>query len=88
MVFTDSQQALPSSCSNNTGVTASALPADDNINANMSDATGGAQSGSASASATGSEASSTSSGSGAVQTAMVAGWGMIGAGVMGAVALL
>lgn len=87
MTFTNDQQPLPSACKNNTGVTASPLPANDNINANDSDANGQPQ-GSGSASASGSQASSTSSGSGAMQTAMVAGWGVIGAGVMGAVALL
>ena len=87
MTFTDQQQPLPSACKNNTGVTASPLPADDTINANQSDANGQPQ-GSGSASASGSQASSTSSGSGAMQTAMFAGWGVIGAGVMGAVALL
>ncbi|ETN40010.1 uncharacterized protein HMPREF1541_04285 [Cyphellophora europaea CBS 101466] len=96
ITFTSAPQPLPSSCKNNTGVTASALPANDNINANDSNAEGQPQasgSGSAGASGSGSAASATSSGNGAaVQTAAVAaavaGWGVIGAGVVGAVALL
>jgi hypothetical protein len=93
VLFTDAQQALPSACQNGTNVVATPLPAGDDIDANMSNPMGGMQSGEedgASATAASAGASSTSSGSGAVRTVVpvVAGWGVLGAGVVGAVALL
>ncbi|KAJ9500303.1 hypothetical protein LTR99_001507 [Exophiala xenobiotica] len=87
-------QSLPTSCTNGTGVTASALPS--NVNANETNADGSPQSGSgssgsSSASASGSP-SATASGASSSETGnnaavFTAGWGVIGAAVLGAVAL-
>jgi hypothetical protein len=87
-------QSLPSSCTNGTGVTASALPS--NVNANETNADGSPQSGSgssgsSSASASGSPSATASSAStsetGNNAAVFTAGWGVLGAAVLGAVAL-
>lgn len=83
---------LPSSCKNNTGVTASPLPS--HINANMSDAEGDPQSGSPSGSATASGSGASASSSGGAGMAMatlgadVLGWGVVGGAVLAGVGLL
>ncbi|EHY57377.1 hypothetical protein ABEF92_006991 [Exophiala dermatitidis] len=100
LTFTSSPtiQSLPSACSNGTGVTA--YPLSSKINANESNADGSPQSGSgsssssgSSASSTGSSATGTASGATTSQTGnsaamFTAGWGVLGAAVLGAVALI
>ncbi|BCS02874.1 putative GPI anchored protein [Aspergillus luchuensis] len=77
----------PSSCSNNTGVTAVAFTgAAAERNANESTASGEAQSSSSSSTSSGSSSTSTSTG-GAVALETAA-WGMLGAAVVGGMALL
>ncbi|KAF7595006.1 hypothetical protein BBP40_007607 [Aspergillus hancockii] len=88
--FTNTEYTAPSSCSNNTGVSAAPFSGDAaKRNANESTADGKAQTGSSSSSSsasssTGSSATSTG-GAVALETAA---WGMLGAAVVGGIAIL
>ncbi|CRG88864.1 putative protein AFUA_6G02800 [Talaromyces islandicus] len=77
----------PSSCKNNTGVEATPLSGSAATRiANESDASGAAQTGSATTSSSGSFATSTSQG--AAVPLQTANWGILGAAVMGSLAVL
>ena len=80
-------EPLPSACTNGTGVTASMLPPNEaSLNANDSTETGGPQNGgSISTSASATSATSQPTGGAAVMTVA---WGVLGAAVFGAAALI
>ncbi|KAE8146744.1 hypothetical protein BDV25DRAFT_143394 [Aspergillus avenaceus] len=85
--FTDTDYSSPSSCTNNTGIKTIEFTGDAaKHNANESTADGKAQSGSSSASSTTGSGGATSTG-GAVALETAA-WGMLGAAVMGGMAIL
>ncbi|KPI35162.1 uncharacterized protein AB675_10169 [Cyphellophora attinorum] len=91
ITFTNTSPATPETCTNNTGITAEAFTGTTLANTTMAeeDHEGHGDNATETASATdaGTSATSASSaGAGAIATA--AGWGVVGAGVMGAVALL
>lgn len=86
--FTDVDYSAPSSCSNNTGVKATSFTGDAaKRNANESTADGEAQSGSSSSSTSSSSTGSATSTAGAVALETAA-WGMLGAAVVGGMAIL
>ncbi|KAB8218382.1 hypothetical protein BDV33DRAFT_125996 [Aspergillus novoparasiticus] len=86
--FTEVDYSAPSSCSNNTGVKATSFTGDAaKRNANESTADGEAQSGSSSSSTSSSSTGSATSTAGAVALETAA-WGMLGAAVVGGMAIL
>ncbi|KAB8075630.1 hypothetical protein BDV29DRAFT_171498 [Aspergillus leporis] len=91
--FTNTEYTAPSSCSNNTGVSVTPFSGDAaKRNANESTADGKAQSGSGSSSSSSSTSSSTGGGSatstGGAVALETAAWGMLGAAVVGGIAIL
>ncbi|KAB8231938.1 hypothetical protein ETB97_004825 [Aspergillus alliaceus] len=86
--FTNTDYSEPSSCSNNTGVKATSFPEDAaKRNANESTADGKAQSGSSTSSSSTTSSGSATSTAGAVALETAA-WGMLGAAVVGGIAML
>jgi hypothetical protein len=91
--FTNTEYTAPSSCSNNTGVSVTPFSGDAaKRDANESTADGKAQSGSGSSSSSSSTSSSTGGGSatstGGAVALETAAWGMLGAAVVGGIAIL
>ncbi|KAE8374867.1 hypothetical protein BDV26DRAFT_269114 [Aspergillus bertholletiae] len=87
--FTDTDYSAPSSCSNNTGVKAISFSGDAaKRNANESTADGQAQSGSSSSSSSTSSATGSATSTAGAVALETAAWGMLGAAVVGGIAIL
>ncbi|KKK13881.1 hypothetical protein P175DRAFT_0443152 [Aspergillus ochraceoroseus IBT 24754] len=89
LTSTSVESPSASTCANNTGVTAVAFSgAAAQRNANVSTPEGGSQSGSSGSSSTTTASTSTSTSTGAASAMQTAGWGMLGAAVLGGLAAL